>query len=134
MYCECPTCPTLVTALTITDIYLTASSSSKICCMAKGAKTFTISSRFVLPHDNFCTCRFRITEDVQSTIHRLKGMVMFNCVECKQSFFGSNVFVLSGYCFLGEIRRYFLTEARIAYSYQMFFCCAAVYRTDLRVL
>jgi hypothetical protein len=46
---------------------------------------------------------------------------MFNCVECKQSVFGCNVFVLICYCFLGEIRRYFLTAAHIAYSKQMFF-------------
>jgi hypothetical protein len=47
-------------------------------------------------------------------------MVMFNCVECKQSSFGCSVFVLMGYCFLGEIRRYFLTAAHIAYSNQNF--------------
>jgi hypothetical protein len=61
------------------------------------------------------------------TIHRSNEMVMFNCVKCKQYIFGCNVFVLIGYCFLGEIRRYFLTAAHIAYSNQMFFfllCCS----------
>jgi hypothetical protein len=35
--------------------------------MAKGAKTFTtIASHFVQHHENFCTCRFIITEVAQS--------------------------------------------------------------------
>jgi hypothetical protein len=56
---------------TITDEYLTLFSSSKICCMAKGAKTFTaIASHFVRPHEHFCICRFLVTEDLHSIDRR----------------------------------------------------------------
>jgi hypothetical protein len=52
---------------------------------------------------------------------------MFNCVECEKPSFGCNVFVLISYCFLGEIRRYFLTAAPIAYSNQFFFLlCSSI--------
>jgi hypothetical protein len=43
------------------------SNSSKIGCMAKGAKTFTtMGSLFIRPHENFSSCSLLITEDVQS--------------------------------------------------------------------
>jgi hypothetical protein len=106
----------------ITDIYFTVSSSSKISCMAKGVKTFTtIASHFVLPHENFLHANFL---SLRMYNPRSKGTVMFNFVECKQSFFGCNVFVLIGYCLLGEMRRYFLTATRIPYSSNYFLCCS----------
>jgi hypothetical protein len=43
------------------------------------------------------------------TIHGSKGMIVFYCVKCKQSFFGCNMFTLIGYRFFGKIRRYFFT-------------------------
>jgi hypothetical protein len=43
------------------------------------------------------------------TVHGSKGMVMFYCVECKQSFFGCGMFTLISYSFFGKIRRYFFT-------------------------
>jgi hypothetical protein len=47
--------------------YVTLSSSSKICCMAKGAKTFTtMDSHFVRPHEIIFSCNLLITKDVQS--------------------------------------------------------------------
>jgi hypothetical protein len=43
------------------------SNSSKICCMAERAETFTTKdSHFVRPHENFSSCNLLITEDVQS--------------------------------------------------------------------
>jgi hypothetical protein len=48
---------------------LTVSSSSKIYCMTKGA------SHFVPPHENVCTCRFLITENVQ-TIDRKEWLCL----------------------------------------------------------
>jgi hypothetical protein len=43
------------------------------------------------------------------TIHGSKGMVVFYCVECKQSFFGCNMLILISCSFFGKIRRYFFT-------------------------
>jgi hypothetical protein len=82
--------------------YVTLSNSSKICCMAKAAKTFTtMDSHFARPNENFSLCNLLITEDVQSMDR--KGMVVFYCVKCKQSFFGCNTFTLIGYSFFGKI-------------------------------
>jgi hypothetical protein len=58
-------------------MYLTVYSFSKICCVARGAKTFTtVASYFVRPHENFCTCRFFSAEDVQS-IDRKEWLCLF---------------------------------------------------------
>jgi hypothetical protein len=47
--------------------YVTLYKSSKICCMAKEAKTFTtMDSHIVRPLENFSSCKLPITEDVQS--------------------------------------------------------------------
>jgi hypothetical protein len=88
--------------------YVTLSNSSKIRCMAKGAKTFTtVGSHFVRPHENVSSCNLLINEDVQSMDRK---EWLFYCVECKQSFFSCNVFTLIGYSFFGKIRRYFFTS------------------------
>jgi hypothetical protein len=116
----------------ITDIYVTVSSSSNIYCMAKGAKTFiTTASHFVRPHENFCTCRFLTTEDVQSIDWKeWLCLIVWNANNPSLV-----MFVLISYCFLGEIRCYFLIAAHIAYSNQFFVsCCAAVHWTDHPVL
>jgi hypothetical protein len=85
--------------------YVTLSNSSKICCMAKGAKTFTtMDSNFVRPHELLLvqsSCHWGCT------IHGSKRTAVFYSVECKQSFFGCNMFTLIGCSFFGKIRRYF---------------------------
>jgi hypothetical protein len=76
--------------------------------MAKGAKTFTtMGSYFLRPHENFSSCNILVTEDVKSMDR--KGMVVFYCVKCKQSFFGCSMFTLIDYSFFGKTRRYFFT-------------------------
>jgi hypothetical protein len=88
--------------------YATLSSSSKICCMTKGAKTFTaMDSHFVdhmktSPHAIFLSPRIYIPWIERNGCVLLCG--------CKQSF-GCNMFTLIGYSFFGKTRRYFFTAA-----------------------
>jgi hypothetical protein len=46
----------------------------------------------------------------------IERMVVFYCVECKQSFFGYNMFTLIGYSLFGKIRHYFFTATLNFYS------------------
>jgi hypothetical protein len=47
--------------------YVTLHNFSKICFMAKGSKTFTaMDSHFVLTYEDFSSCNFVITDDVQT--------------------------------------------------------------------
>jgi hypothetical protein len=86
--------------------YVTLSNSSKICCMAKGAKTFTtIDSHFVRPHENFSSCNLLITENVQS-MDRKEWFIVWNASSPSAAIcLHSSVIV-----FVGKIRRYFFTE------------------------
>jgi hypothetical protein len=48
-------------------------------------------------------------------------MPMFGCEECKQIFFGCEVFTLIGYGLFGRIRHYFFTAALTAYGNRIYF-------------
>jgi hypothetical protein len=60
------------------------------------------------------------------TVHGSKGMVVSYCLECKQSFFGWNIFTLIGYSFFSKIRRYFLLQLLLSAAIACFLfliCC-----------
>jgi hypothetical protein len=79
--------------------YVTLSNSSKVCCMAKGAMTFTtMDSHFVRPHENFSSCNL-ITKDVQSVDQQ--EWLCFTVWNAK-SFFDCNMFTLTRYSFFGK--------------------------------
>jgi hypothetical protein len=98
--------------------YITFSNSSKICCMAKGAKTFTtMDSHFVWPHENFSSCNLLITEDLQSMDQKeWMCFIVWNA----QSFFGYNMFTLINYSFFGKIRCYFLLQLLVSVAFACF--------------
>jgi hypothetical protein len=80
--------------------YVTLSNYSKICCMAKRVKTFiTMDSHFVRHMKPFPRAIFL---SLGCKIQGSKGVVVFYCVECKQSFFSCNMLTLIGYSFFGK--------------------------------
>jgi hypothetical protein len=64
-------------------------------------------------------------------IYRSKGMAMFGCEECKQTFSGCEVFALIGYGLFCRIRHYFFTAALTAYGNQVFFLLQCIGMTSM---